>query len=103
MSHATGTRSGAGSRMIAGSLNRLNRKGATAASESGPPRFISTIAVRAMSAGDNRLREQSGQHGDVLGRRLRQYPMTEIEHPRSTGKGLADVPHGAFEGGAAGH
>ena len=49
-SRANGKRSGAGSRMIAGSLNRLNRNGSTAASESGPPRFISTIAVRAMSA-----------------------------------------------------
>src|SRR5687767_3749445 len=41
-------RSKADTRMIAGSLNRLNRNGRTASSESGPPRLNRTIAVRLM-------------------------------------------------------
>src|SRR5438067_1113098 len=39
MKRANGRRSQAGRVMIAGSLNRLRRKGCTASSESGPPRL----------------------------------------------------------------
>ena len=38
-------RNGWGTRMIAGSLNRLNKNGSTASSEDGPPRLKSTTAT----------------------------------------------------------
>src|SRR5688500_3831367 len=41
-------RSKDGTRMMAGSLNRLVRNGRTASRESGPPRLNRTIAVRVM-------------------------------------------------------
>src|SRR5438552_4770930 len=90
MSRASGSRSGAGRRMIAGSLNRLTRKGRTASGESGPPRFISTTARRRFSGGIERFGEEQRKRRDMLRRRLRQDAVAEVEDKPSPRERTAD-------------
>src|SRR5688572_3870266 len=91
-------RSKAGTRMIAGSLNRLNRNGRTASSESGPPRLNRTIAVRVMvSARKEDVSCASGRtdHGNqplyVLGWRLRDDAVPQIKDEWSLCQPVDDV------------
>src|SRR5437016_11173914 len=90
MSSASGSRSIAGRRMIAGSLNRLTRKGRTASGESGPPRFISTTAARRFSGGIERFGEEQRKRRDMLRRRLRQDAVAEVEDKSSARECAAD-------------
>src|SRR5690242_17136443 len=71
--------------MIAGSENRLNRNGSTAAAESGPPRFISTMASLAMGA------DQFAEPSDMIGRRLGYHAMAEIENERSAAERIENA------------
>src|SRR5215472_16070595 len=89
---ANGSRRKTGSRIIAGSLNRLYRKGRMASGESGPPRFISTTAVRAMSSADW-LSEQAGERSNVFRRCVWQYSMPKIEDVAATTELLAKLSH----------
>src|SRR6202011_855888 len=100
---ASGQRNGPGRPMIAGSLNRLTRNGRTASNESGPPRFISTTATRAISGRSDRPSEQTRQCLDILGRRLRQHTMSEIEYKGTAPERPAKFSHRGFERGAAGN
>src|SRR5437763_14087291 len=96
MMRASGSRTGAGNRKIAGSLNRLNRKGCTASNRSGPPRFISTTAVRATS-GVQRVGQQAGKRLHVFRRCFREYPVAKIEDVRPPAELPADSLHRFFE------
>src|SRR5512143_2919687 len=96
--------------MIALSLNRLKRNGRTAGKASGPPRLNSTTAVftlvphtiplpvgeggKGMQAGEGHAppssgtvppegSDQVGDPSDVLGGRVRQNAVAEIEHEGS--------------------
>src|SRR5487761_717735 len=90
-SRARGRRNSPGSAMIAGSPNRLRRNGSTASGASGPPRFISTTVLFAISLPAGRAGEQIGEHGDVFGRGLRQDAMPEVEHIGSADQRLPDL------------
>src|SRR5580704_11845455 len=70
--------------MIAGSLNRFVKNGRTACGESGPPRFIKTIARRGMSRSAQRLVEDTRQLDDMFDRRFRQDAVTKIKNVRTT-------------------
>src|SRR5258707_11056021 len=87
--------------MIAGSLKRLYRNGRPALGESGPPKFIKPTARRAISVDVERLGQQTRQSRDVLGRRLRQYPMPEIEDIRSAAERRPQLPRGPLQRVAA--
>src|SRR6266436_3286636 len=97
----SGRRNGPGRSMIAGSLNRLTRNGRTASNESGPPRFINTTATRAISGRSDRFGEQTRECLDILGWRLRQHTMSEIEYKGSIAEQLAQVSHPGLEKRAA--
>src|SRR5438477_2259136 len=101
MRRASGRRKSAGWRRMAGSLNRLNRKGCTASSRSGPPRFISTTAVRVIS-GANRLGEKTAEDLHVFRRRFRQHAMAEIEDIGPLAEHATESPHRFFESGPSG-
>src|SRR6516164_58908 len=77
---ANGSRRKPGRPIIAGSLNRLTRKGRTACNESGPPRFINTTATRVILFNGVRSRDQPGECRNILRRRFRQHTMAEVEH-----------------------
>src|SRR3984893_8718974 len=96
MMRASGNRTSAGNRRMAGSLNRLNRKGCTASNRSGPPRFISTTAMRATS-GIHRFGQKAGKSLHVLRWCFRQHSVAEIEDVRSPTEALAEAPHPFFE------
>src|SRR6516162_7998298 len=83
--------------MIAGSLNRLARKGRTAASESGPPRFINTTATRVMSCDDVQFGEDACERRDVFRRCFRQHTMAQVEHKRSPAEHPTQLPNRGFE------
>src|SRR6516164_6481287 len=83
--------------MIAGSLNRLARKGRTASIESGPPRFINTTATRVMSCDGVQFGEQAGEHRDVLRRCFRQYAVAQVEYERSPAECPAQLPDRGLE------
>ena len=87
ISRASGSRSGAGRRMIAGVAeqivkkrsHRFERIGTSQVHQhDGAARHVSPD----LSGRNNRLGQQSGQRGDVLRRRLRQNPVPEIEDKR---------------------
>src|SRR6266478_783668 len=96
MTYASGKRAKAGRRRMAGSLNRLKRKGCTASSRSGPPRFISTTAVRAMS-GVRGFSHQTSERLHILRRCFGQHTVAEIEDVRPLAERPAESPHGLFE------
>src|SRR5690349_14984319 len=105
MKRASGRRSQAGRVMIAGSLNRLRRKGCTASSESGPPRLNRTMAI--FISNDERSRRRLpvahrlDQLGDVLGRGLRHHAVAEIEDERAMAELVEDARRLALQGGPA--
>src|SRR6516164_1408728 len=88
--------------MMAGSLNRLNKNGRTTSSLSGPPRFISTTAVRAISEA-NWLSKQASKHLHILGRGLRQHTVSEVEYVRSPPERPAKIGHCLLQGRTADH
>src|SRR5215472_8400293 len=94
---ASGSRSKPGRPMIAGSLNRLARKGPTASIESGPPRFINTTATRVMSCDGVQFGEQAGERRDVLRRCFGQYAVAEVKHERSPAEGPTQLPDRGLE------
>src|SRR5215467_12839316 len=63
-----------------------------ASGESGPPRFISTTAMRAMSSVDW-FSEQAGERSNVFRRCVRQHSMSEIEDVRATAELLPKLSH----------
>src|SRR5689334_10150353 len=99
---ASGKRKNAGRRRMAGSLNRLKRKGCTASSRSGPPKFISTTAVRVISGADW-LGEKTAEHLHVFRRRFRQHAMAEIEDIGPLAEHPTEPPHSFFESSSSGN
>src|SRR5471030_1957443 len=102
MSRAISQRNGLGRRMIARSLNRLNRKGSTAAGLSGPPRLNSTTARRLIEASATPATDGLDELADMFRRRFRQDPVTQIEDQRASPQNFqdpADLPaHGLAAG-----
>src|ERR1700746_3903011 len=96
MIRARGSRTSAGNRRMAGSLNRLKRKGRTASSRSGPPRFINTTEVRATSR-VHRFSQKASELLHVFRRCFRQHPVTEIEDVGPPAEYPAQCPHRFFE------
>src|SRR5262249_11464176 len=78
ISFAISQRGSFGRRMIAGSLNRSNRKGSTAARLSGPPRLSSTTARRLMALSAPAMNDLN-ELAHMLGRRFRHNAMAQIE------------------------
>src|SRR5688572_16187092 len=85
--------------MIAGSLNRLNRKGRTASGPSGPPRLNSTTATLRPAISGLQPRRQPLHVGD---RRLLDDPVAEVEHPRPAAPLLQELVDAPVERVAAG-
>src|SRR5215469_1216984 len=102
MMRASGNRTSAGKRRMAGSLKRLKRKGRTASSRSGPPRFISTTAMRPISMVDW-LSKELGESLNVFRRCLRQHAVPEIENIISSAEHPTQSPHRFFEGRSSGN
>src|SRR4051812_46202822 len=96
MMRASGSRTSVGNRRMAGSLNRLNRKDCTASNRSGPPRFISTTAIR-VTLGTHWFGQETSECLHVFRRCFRQHPVTEIEDVRSRAEALAEFPHRFLE------
>src|SRR5258708_24851981 len=94
MKRASGFRRTEGRLTIAGSLNRLRRKGCTASSESGPPRLNRTMAIFT-TCPSRRTWFPVAYHLDqlrhMLGRCLWDHAMAEIEHERPMAKLVEDA------------
>src|SRR5579862_3318721 len=95
--HATISRNGPGSAMIALSENRLNRNGRTAARLSGPPRLNSTTAILVMKS-DPHPRHQPR---DMVGRRGGQHAMAKVEDEAPSLHRVADAVDRGIERRAA--
>ena len=103
MKRASGRRSSAGRRRIAGSLNRLRRNGCTASER---------IRTAEIEQDDGDLHEPHAglpvahdldELGDMLRRRLRHHAMAEIEHEGAVAELVEDARGLAFQRGAARH
>src|SRR6516225_1657729 len=101
MKRANGARKGLGKPIMAGSLNRLTRKGRTASRESGPPRFIRTTAVRVMLLYGVPPGEQAGERRDILRWCFRQHAMAQVEYEWAAAERPAQLFDRSFEGVAA--
>src|ERR1041385_1385360 len=101
MSFASGRRMSAGSRRIAGSLNRLKRKGSTASCPSGPPRLNSTTARRPIFSA-MLVPENLDERRDMLGRGFRQHAMAEIEDQAPAAEPVEDSLGRLAKGGTPG-
>src|SRR5713226_3354276 len=91
MSLAISQRNGLGNRMMALSLNRLNRKGSTAAGLSGPPRLNSTTARRFMGSSAPPATHYLDEFAHMFGRRFRQDAVPQIENQGAPPEGFEDA------------
>src|SRR5579864_5811642 len=92
MTQASKLRKGCGRPIIAGSLNRLRRKGCTASGRSGPPRLNSTTAMRRRpDASTTPVPHLLDECGNMLRRCCRHDAMTQVENERTLAEHCQDA------------